>query len=137
MTRNERNRMGAALLCAALLAGMPFLVACGGGDHETEAEIQTVQVQINDHQLEMPSSLPTGPTMFHISNAGSHDHSFGITGPAGEQKLEKPLKPGETAELELYLDTGTYRVYCPVDESHGDSMQMALNVTPEAVGGKS
>ena len=77
--------------------------------------------------------MPTGAARLEITNAGSHEHSFGITGPVGEITLEKPLKPGETASLdEMYLDTGTYRVYCPVDEAHGKSMQLALNVRPDA-----
>jgi uncharacterized cupredoxin-like copper-binding protein len=130
MTRHESKRISAALLCAALLAGLPFFVACGGDSIEEEA--QTVQVRITDNRIEMPNPLPTGATQFEITNAGSHDHSFGITGPVGEITLEKPLKPGETASMEaMFLDTGTYRVYCPVDESHGESMQLALNVRPD------
>jgi hypothetical protein len=133
MTRNSNNRIGAVLLCAALLAGLPFFVACGGGHaKEVQQQAQVVQVRVTDHQLEMPNPLPTGPTRLEITNAGTHEHSFGLTGPAGEQTLEKPLKPGETASMELYLDIGTYRAYCPVDASHGDSMQVALNVVPEA-----
>lgn len=135
MKRNEHNRIGAVLLCAALLAGMPLLTACGGGGAEDEAQIQTVDVRITDHQLEMPDSLPTGPTRFQITNTGSHDHSFGITGPQADDKLEAALKPGETGTVELYLETGTYRVYCPVDENQGHSMQIALNVHPETQGG--
>lgn len=138
MTHTANRRMGTVLLCAALLAWLPLFVACGG-DHSEEAEqqVQTIQVRVTDHQLEMPNPLPTGPTRFEITNAGSHEHSFGLTGPAGEQLLEEPLKPGETASMELYLDIGTYRAYCPVDESHGDSMQVALNVVPETAGGAS
>lgn len=33
-------------------------------------------------------------------------------------------------ELDIVLDAGTYRVYCPVDESHGKPLQLALHVTP-------
>jgi hypothetical protein len=133
MTRHYRsNRISAALLCAALLAGLPFFVACIGGNADGP-EAQTVQVRITDNRIEMPNPLPTGAAKFEITNAGSHDHSFGITGPVGEITLEKPLKPGETASLdEMFLDTGTYRVYCPVDEKHGEPMQIALNVRPDA-----
>jgi Cupredoxin-like domain len=136
MTRNGSKQMSAALLCATLLVGLPLFTACGGD--KTEApEIQTVQVGVTDQQLQMPESLPTGPTKFEVTNKGTHEHSFGITGPAGDQKLEQTLKPGESASLELYLDTGTYRVFCPVDESNGHAVQMALNVLPQTEGGKS
>ena len=134
MKRHEnRNRISAVLLSAALLAGLPLFTACVGGSND-EVEVQTVQVRITDDHIEMPNPLPTGAAKFEITNAGSHEHSFGLTGPAGDITLEEPLKPGETASLdEMFLDTGTYRVYCPVDEkSHGDSMQIALNVRPDA-----
>lgn len=134
MNRHEnRKSISAAILCAALLAGMPFLVACGGNSSE-EAQIQTVQVRVTDDRIEMPNPLPAGATKLEITNAGTHAHSFGIEGPAGDIKLEEPLKPGETTSMEaMYLDSGTYRVYCPVDQaSHGASMQLALNVQPES-----
>jgi uncharacterized cupredoxin-like copper-binding protein len=128
----NRNNISAALLCAFLLAGLPLLTGCVGGNSEGP-EVQTVQVRVTDTGIEMPNPLPTGAAKFEITNAGSHEHSFGITGPAGDITLEKPLKPGETASLdEMFLDTGTYRVYCPVDEKHGESMQIALNVRPDA-----
>jgi uncharacterized cupredoxin-like copper-binding protein len=132
MKRHEnRRKLSTALMCAALLAGLPFLVACGGDS--TEEEVQTVQVRVTDHQIEMPNPLPTGATQFEVTNAGSHPHSFGIIGPAGDIKLDEPLKPGESTTLEaMFLDTGTYRVYCPSDEAHGESMQIALNVRPDA-----
>lgn len=136
MKRTGSKQMGAALLCAALLVGLPFFVACGGDDYETQQakKAKTVDVVVTDHQLEMPDSLPTGLTTFQITNNGTHEHSFGITGPSGDEKLDAALKPGETASMEIVLDTGTYRVYCPVDQNRGHSMQMALNVRPE-VGG--
>jgi uncharacterized cupredoxin-like copper-binding protein len=128
----NRNKISTTLLCAVLLAGLPFFAACVGGNADGP-EAQLVQVRVTDTGIEMPNPLPTGAAKFEITNAGSHEHSFGITGPAGDITLEKPLKPGETASLdEMFLDTGTYRVYCPVDEKHGESMQIALNVRPDA-----
>lgn len=132
MKRHEnRNRISTLLLCAALLATLPLLTGCVGGNAD-KPEAQVVQVKLTDSAIEMPNPLPTGAAKFQIMNTGTHEHSFGITGPAGDITLEKPLKPGETAELdEMFLDTGTYRVYCPVDEKHGESMQIALNVRPD------
>ncbi|HEX3128575.1 MAG TPA: cupredoxin domain-containing protein [Thermoanaerobaculia bacterium] len=129
MKFHESTRRGAVLLFAALLACIS-LVACGG-DSSSATQDRVVQVNVTDQQLQMPESLPTGPTTFQIKNAGNHEHSFGIVGPAGDQTLEKPLKPGESATLDINLDAGTYRVYCPVDESHGKPLQLALHVTPD------
>jgi hypothetical protein len=61
-------------------------------------------------------------------------HSFGIVGPAGDKMLDEALKPGETAELDMALEPGTYRVYSPIDESHGKTMQLALHVVEGAAG---
>lgn len=129
MMFHESNRRGAVLLFAALLACLP-LVACNESS-EHQQQDRTVQVNVTDQELQMPESLPTGATTFQITNAGNHDHSFGITGPAGDKMLDKTLKPGETATLDIVLDAGTYRVYCPVDESHGKPLQLALHVTPD------
>ncbi|HKH48748.1 MAG TPA: cupredoxin domain-containing protein [Thermoanaerobaculia bacterium] len=131
MKHNGIKHTGAALLCTALLTGVPFLTACGGDHSDAKQANQVIEVHVTDHQLEMPTSLPTGPTTFKVVNTGTHEHSFQITGPAGDQKLETALKPGETGSIELYLDTGTYRVFCPVDQNQGHSMQIALNVHNE------
>ena len=134
MICNQRNLVGAfarLLLCAALLTTLPLLTACGGNGGNG-VEPQTVQVQLTDQQIQMPPSLPSGMTTFEVKNTGSLEHSFGVTGPAGDKMLDKPLKPGETAELEMDLGTGTYRVYSPGDSS----MQVALNVTPNVGAGQ-
>lgn len=128
MKLNGTKQMRAALLCAALLTGLPFFVACGGDDTE-EQQIQTIQVRITDQRIEMPAELPTGKAVFEVVNAGTREHSFGVTGPSGDLKLEEALEPGETGKLDVVLETGSHRVYNPLDPSQG-SMQMALNVTP-------
>lgn len=130
MKFQKSNRRGAVLLFVALLACMPFVVACG--DSSNAAQDRVVQVNVTDQELQMPESLPTGATTFQVTNAGNHEHSFGIVGPAGDMKLDETLKPGESATLDMDLEAGTYRVYCPVDESHGKPLQLALHVTPDA-----
>ena len=130
MKLNGTKQIRAAVLSAALLTGLPFFVACGGDDTE-EQQIQTIQVRITDQRIEMPEELPTGMAIFKVTNAGTREHSFAVTGPSGDIKLEDSLAPGETGELEMILDTGTHRVYNPLDPSQG-AMQIALNVLPPA-----
>ena len=139
MICNRRNLVGAfarLLLCAALLTTLPLLTACGGDNNDYEAQAQTVQVQLTDQQIQLPASLPSGMATFEIKNTGSLEHSFAIAGPAGEKVLDEPLKPGETAEIEMELGTGTYRVYCPGERANGHSLQAALNVTPNVGAGQ-
>ena len=125
------------LLLLAVLAAALSLTACGGdsGHAPVAAQEQTVQVQVSDDHIQMPTELPSGMAMFEVTNSGTHEHSFGITGPGGDKVLEKTLQPGETETLEMALDAGTYRIYCPVDQKHGDPMQLALNVKDEAAHG--
>lgn len=132
------NHSRRLLLLAVLAAALTVFMACGGGGgHESAPapQEQTVQVSVTDDHIEMPASLPAGMTKFEVKNSGTHEHSFGIEGPGGDETLEKSIKPGETATLEMALDAGTYRIYCPVDQQHGDPMQMALNVTDPATHG--
>jgi hypothetical protein len=129
MKLNGTKQMRAAILSATLLTGLPFFVACGGDDTEEQQQIQTIQVRITDQRIEMPAELPTGAAVFEVVNAGTRAHSFGVTGPSGDLKLEESLEPGETGKLDVVLETGSHRVYNPLDPSQG-AMQMALNVTP-------
>ena len=46
MKFNGNRQIGAALLCAALLVGLPFFTACGGAKSATQPQGQTVQVRI-------------------------------------------------------------------------------------------
>lgn len=130
MIFHESNRRGVVILFVALLVCVPFVACNDNSAHQQQDRV--VQVHVTDQELQMPESLPTGATTFEVTNNGAHDHSFGITGPAGDKMLDKALKPGETATLDIVLDAGTYRVYCPVDESHGKPLQLALHVTPDA-----
>jgi len=120
----------------AILAGLPLLVGCGGAKQPEVVQAQEVQVKVSDKKIEMPASLPAGKTLFTVTNTGKREHSFGITGPAGDKVLEKTLQPGETGALELRLDSGTYRIYCPVDQGKGVGTQIALVVLPEEQGSK-
>jgi hypothetical protein len=126
MLRKINRRTGALLFCA-MLAALPFVVACSGDTAEVLEN--SVQVVVTDDHIEMPASLPNGLTNFEIVNAGSQPHTLAITGPAGETTLDRPLKPGESGSLKVSLDTGTYRVYSP---TAGEPMQIALVVTPPA-----
>ena len=120
----------------ALLVGLPLLAGCGSDKAAEAVPPSQVQVSVSDKAIEMPASVPAGKTVFTVTNTGKREHSFGIAGPAGDKVLEKTLQPGESGALELSLETGTYRVYCPVDQGK-EGTQIALVVTPETQGSKS
>ncbi len=142
MTPIGARRTRTALVCATLLAALPVLTACGGKSPAAEQKQavqqprQTIEVNITDEHLEMKDSLPSGATTFHVVNSGAHPHGFGVAGPAGDKTLDN-LEPGATATLEMDLEEGTYRVYCPLEHDHSDSMQLALHVHPNTPASKS
>jgi hypothetical protein len=120
---SEKSAFGRLILAAAV-AALPILTACGGAHPQQAAQEQTIEVHLKDGAIQMPSSVPTGKTMFQVVNDGTAAHDLEIEGPAGHQQLPS-VQPGQTASLEMNLDPGTYRVHSPADPS----MVVALNVT--------
>jgi hypothetical protein len=91
---------------------------------------QSIPVTLTEWKIEMPTSLPAGPTSFKIKNDGKDSHNLKIKGEGIEKSLSKNLKPGESGELQVNLRPGTYKVYCPVGvgpTSH-DSKGMAFQL---------
>lgn len=88
-----------------------------------------IQVTLSEYTIEMPATLPAGLTRFEIRNTGQLPHNFEIEGQGIEKELEEDLAPGASGVLEVDLQPGTYRVYCPVgthDEEHGMSTQLTV-----------
>ncbi len=114
---------------AALLVALPLLAACGGKEPQPQTG-QVVQVELVEHQIQMPASVGPGKTTFKLTNNGTTPHSFEVDGPAGENGLKTALEPGKTTTLEMDLWPGTYRVYCPLEHHSQDKgMMLALQVS--------
>jgi hypothetical protein len=117
-----KSAFGRFVLTTALVT-MPILTACGGGATQQGSQAQTVEVHLKDGAIQMPASVPTGKTTFEVVNDGTAVHGFQIEGPAGQKQVD--VAPGKTAQVEMILDPGTYRVHSPKDQN----MVVALNVT--------
>lgn len=128
MRRNESKLANAAswrlLFFAALLAGLPFFAACGGGD-DSGVPSQQVEVRLTENTIEMPATVAPGPVELQVVNETGTPRKLGIEGPIGSEELEQ-LQPGQRASLELVLDPGTYRVYSP---GSSKEVQTALHVS--------
>lgn len=97
-----------------------------------ETASAAVQVTLTEYTIQMPSALPAGRTTFEIHNNGQLPHNFEIEGQGIEQELEQDLAAGERGILEVDLQPGTYRVYCPVgthDTEHGMTTQLTVTGT--------
>jgi uncharacterized cupredoxin-like copper-binding protein len=94
------------------------------------AGMEEVEVTLTEYEIDMPETLDAGTITFNITNTGSEEHSFEIHDANDEEiaALEENLAPGESATLEVTLEAGTYRVYCPVDGHAEEGMELELTV---------
>jgi uncharacterized cupredoxin-like copper-binding protein len=107
--------------------GEPTATTAAGGAGSGEAN--TVQVSLTEFAIDMPDTLPAGPTTFEVTNDGTVEHNFEVEGEGIEEEFEANLQPGETMTLEIDLQPGAYNVYCPVGDHHDQGMHVELTVT--------
>jgi len=106
------------------------LIAIAGASHSlAEAADAPVEVRLSEYAIEMPHALPAGPTTFLVRNEGKKSHSFRIEGPGLTEMLSAPVGPQKTGSLQVTLQPGDYKVYCPVGSHEAKGMTMTLVVT--------
>lgn len=90
-----------------------------------------VTVRLSEYKVELPETLPAGPTTFLVHNVGEKTHSFKIEGPGipPDTLLAKPIPPDTTGELQVTLVPGEYKVFCPIGGHEGKGMVKKLTVT--------
>jgi uncharacterized cupredoxin-like copper-binding protein len=88
-----------------------------------------VNVTLSEYKIDMPNSIPAGPTTFHVTNSGTKKHTFKIEGNGIEEKLKSSLKEKESGTLQVDLKPGTYKVTCPIIGHTHKGMSMELKVT--------
>jgi uncharacterized cupredoxin-like copper-binding protein len=115
------------LLLPILLLG---LLPASAAEPQVDKAAGTVDVHLSEYAVKMPDTLPAGPTTFVVHNDGNKTHSFRIEGPGlSDAILAKPVPPQETENLQVTLQPGEYKVYCPVGSHEVKGMKMTLKVT--------
>jgi len=71
--------------------------------------------------------FPAGTYTFKVTNTGATSHNLTINGPGVSAQATPTLPPGQSAELTVSLQAGTYELFCSVD-GHKD-LGMDLSVT--------
>jgi len=89
-----------------------------------------VEVVLDEYTIEMPQTLPPGPTTFLVRNAGQKSHSFKIEGPGIDVTLEAVVRPKATQSLQVTLQPGEYEIRCPIGSHAAKGMTMKLVVKP-------
>jgi plastocyanin len=95
----------------------------GGGGGET------VDVSLVDFAIEPPDpTVAAGTVTFAVTNDGQAPHNLEIEGNGVEEELEADLQAGESGELTVDLEPGTYEYYCPVGSHAAQGMEGELTV---------
>lgn len=146
MNRTMTNVSRSALPVSIVLLLALSLAACGEEAGEDEAEYgmetdtgfvrdptmlddpQRVRVTLDDYVIEMPDTVPSGTLVFEANNRGTQDHSLEVEGQGVHQALPDPADPGNTMELTVDLQPGTYRMYCPVGDHAERGMEKTIIV---------
>jgi uncharacterized cupredoxin-like copper-binding protein len=122
-------RRASYLLLPVFLLGLSAALAA---DPPAAGAAAKVEVHVKEYTIEMPATLPAGPTTFVIHNDGGKKHSFRIEGQGMEEIISKPLPPQETDSLTVTLKPGEYKVYCPIGSHEAKGMTRKLVVTAAA-----
>jgi Copper binding proteins, plastocyanin/azurin family len=124
-----------------LFACMIGAVEVFGGESETASAGEVAQVAPDrgvfdvtetEYRIALPSStaqlLPAGKYTFHVVNKGKQVHNLTVKGPAVADRHTPNLSPGQSADLTVDLQTGTYQLYCSVDSHRELGMNAKLKV---------
>ena len=155
MGETTRRTSMTLIVGALLLVMLMSLSACGGGGGAEQEEdlpptpstvpeeplettlgeppIETIEVTETDFSLD-PSEITLdqpGTYVFRAVNSGTADHALEIEGEGIEEETEV-IPPGESTELEVNLDPGTYKLYCPVGNHEALGMTGTVTVQEKA-----
>jgi plastocyanin len=133
------SRAVGIVLAATALA----LAGCGGYGDDDEGEgaaatgpsLRTVQIVESDFRLTPSVVTIANPGVYtlHAVNRGQATHALELEGNGIEVETNE-LGPGESADLKVQLNAGTYELYCPVDSHRDMGMEGSVRVGGGAMG---
>ena len=99
-----------------------------GEDTGTEP-VGDADVKLTEFEVELAKrSFPReGVYTLKVVNEGEATHVLEAEGPNGETETEE-IPPGESAELDAYFVSGTYKLYCPIGDHEQRGMTARLRV---------
>jgi plastocyanin len=141
------RKISSILLMAALALALAFVAGCGDDDDEesastgtttTEAEEApapsgksqgTVDVSLTEYKVTPKGDISKpGVYTLNVTNDGSITHALEAEGPSGETETED-LAPGDSAELKVDFQDGSYELYCPVGDHEDRGMKTDVEVS--------
>jgi len=144
--RVGRHITGASLAFTAVAALL--LSGCGGGDSnssestpsETTSPSETgssspsngTEVTAVEKEFSItltPDTFSPGTYTFKAENQGSFPHNLTINGPGVDTEATPTMDPGDSAELTVTLQKGSYEVWCSVDSHKEEGMDLTIDVS--------
>ena len=114
----------------------------GGGAEDAQAPsgakesvLKTIRVKETEFVLK-PAEITLekpGTYLFKAVNSGGTVHALEVEGQGIEEETEE-IQPGQSAELKVKLEAGTYELYCPVDGHKEEGMEGKV-IVKEGSGG--
>jgi len=100
-----------------------------GADEGAGSAAETVEIRETEFSLDPATvTLDTAGTYtFHVVNAGGTTHALEIEG-NGVEEESATLAAGESGDVTVELDDGTYELYCPIDDHREQGMEGTLTV---------
>jgi plastocyanin len=96
---------------------------------DTGQAARTVHVVLNEWRVSpSETTLAAGPVMFHVMNEGQYQHALEIQRGSDEWQTGN-IPAGGTGTVTVNLTPGSYTLYCPVADSHGNHRQMGMQTT--------
>jgi uncharacterized cupredoxin-like copper-binding protein len=142
----HRGHLATAAIAAAALSGLA-LAACGGEEGAetiaapatttegatgaTGATGEAQEVDVSETEFVIDPANPevrAGTVTFNVTNDGELPHNLEVEGNGVEEELEQNLEPGDSGELTVDLEPGTYEWYCPVGDHAEQGMEGTLTV---------
>ena len=110
------------------VTGLPMDSAAAVAAAAEESKLDTVNVNLTEYAIEMPTTLFPGGTTFRITNNGGMEHGLELEMGETEFALPTTLASGETRSMLITLSSGTWDVYCPVADHATRGMRVQLTV---------
>ncbi|MBV8174011.1 MAG: hypothetical protein JO151_05535 [Verrucomicrobia bacterium] len=90
-----------------------------------------IKVSLGERYMEMPTSIDAGEVTFTVTNVGSEDRGFKISGRGLECSFTAPLTPGESEKMTVNLKPGVYDVEAPAQSDPTKQLRVELTAHPQ------